>query len=90
MNKLELIDAVAASTDIPKVVAGHALDVAIESITGALRAGDSVVLVGPGAFTVKGHTTRTSHNPQTGRPTKIAAARVPGFKTGKALKDAAS
>jgi hypothetical protein len=37
VNKSELIDAIAASADIPKAVAGRALDAVIESVTGALK-----------------------------------------------------
>ena len=88
MNKSELIDTIAASADIPKAVAGRALDAVIESVTGALKAGDSVVLVGFGTFAVKERAARTGRNPQTGKPIKIAAAKIPGFKAGKALKDA--
>ena len=88
MNKSELIDAIAASADIPKAVAGRALDAVIESVTGALKAGDSVVLVGFGTFAVKERAARTGRNPQTGKPISIAAAKIPGFKAGKALKDA--
>ena len=88
MNKSELIDKVAASADIPKAVAGRALDAVIESITGALAEGDSVVLVGFGTFSVKDRAARTGRNPQTGNPIEIAAAKIPGFKAGKALKDA--
>ena len=88
MNKSELIDAIAASADIPKAAAGRALDAVIESVTGALKAGDSVVLVGFGTFAVKERAARTGRNPQTGNPISIAAAKIPGFKAGKALKDA--
>ncbi|NLY12489.1 MAG: HU family DNA-binding protein [Gammaproteobacteria bacterium] len=88
MNKSELIDKVAASADIPKAVAGRALDAVIESITAALQEGDSVVLVGFGTFSVKDRAARTGRNPQTGNPIEIAAAKIPGFKAGKALKDA--
>ncbi|MFB0963549.1 MAG: HU family DNA-binding protein [Pseudomonas sp.] len=88
MNKSELIDKVAASADIPKAVAGRALDAVIESITTALQEGDSVVLVGFGTFAVKDRAARTGRNPQTGNPIEIAAAKIPGFKAGKALKDA--
>ena len=88
MNKSELIDKVAASADITKAVAGLALDAVIESITGALKEGDSVVLVGFGTFAVKDRAARTGRNPQTGNPIEIAAAKIPGFKAGKALKDA--
>jgi len=87
VNKSELVDAIAQSADIPKAVAGRALDAVIESVTGALKAGDSVVLVGFGTFAVKERAARTGRNPQTGKPINIAAAKIPGFKAGKALKD---
>lgn len=88
MNKSELIDAIAASADIPKATAGRALDAVIESVTEALKTGDSVVLVGFGTFAVKERAARVGRNPQTGEPINIEAAKIPGFKAGKALKDA--
>lgn len=88
MNKSELIDAVAASADLSKASAGRALDAALEAVTGALVKGDSVALVGFGTFSVKERAARTGRNPQTGNPIEIAAATVPSFKAGKALKDA--
>ncbi len=88
MNKSELIDAIAASADIPKAAAGRALDAVIESVTGALKAGDSVVLVGFGTFSVTDRPARTGRNPQTGKALQIAAAKKPGFKAGQALKEA--
>lgn len=88
MNKSELIDAIAASAEIPKASAGRALDAVIASITGALKEGDSVALIGFGTFDVKERAARTGRNPQTGQPIEIKASRVPSFKAGKALKDA--
>lgn len=88
MNKQELIDAIAESADLPKASAVRALDAVIDAITETLKKGDSVSLVGFGAFTVKDRPARTGRNPQTGAAIDIAAARVPGFKAGKALKDA--
>jgi DNA-binding protein HU-beta len=88
VNKSELIDAIAASADLSKASAGRALDAALEAITGALKADDSVALVGFGTFSVKQRAARTGRNPQTGNPIQIAAATVPAFKAGKALKDA--
>mgnify|MGYP001156089660 CR=1 FL=1 len=88
MNKSELIDAIAASADLSKASAGRALDAALDAITGALKDGDSVALVGFGTFSVKARAARTGRNPQTGNPIEIKAANVPGFKAGKALKDA--
>ena len=88
MNKAELIDSIAASTDIPKAAAGRALDAVIESVQGALKKGESVALVGFGTFSVKDRAARTGRNPQTGQPIQIAAAKIPNFKAGKSLKDA--
>src|SRR5690625_3431289 len=77
-----------SSADIPKAAAGRALDAMIDSVTGALQKGDQVVLVGFGTFSVKDRAARTGRNPQTGAEIQIAAAKVPSFKAGKALKDA--
>ena len=88
MNKQELIENVAASADITKASAGRALDAMIDSVTDALKEGDSVVLVGFGTFTVRERAARTGRNPQTGAEINISAAKVPAFKAGKALKDA--
>lgn len=60
----------------------------IDSVTDALKKGESVVLVGFGTFTVRNRAARTGRNPQTGAEIQISAARVPAFKAGKALKDA--
>ena len=88
MNKSELIDAIASEADISKASAGRALDSMLTSITGALSNGDSVSLVGFGTFSVKQRAARTGRNPQTGATIQIKAATVPGFKAGKALKEA--
>jgi DNA-binding protein HU-beta len=88
VNKQELIENIAESADITKAAAGRALDSMIDSVSGALKEGDSVVLVGFGTFTVRDRAARTGRNPQTGEEIQIAAAKVPAFKAGKALKDA--
>ena len=88
MNKSELIDAIAESADLSKASASRALDAVTETIANSLKSGDQVVLVGFGTFSVKDRAARTGRNPQTGAPIEIAAARIPGFKAGKALKDA--
>mgnify|MGYP000739779786 CR=1 FL=1 len=88
MNKSELIDAIAESADLSKASAGRALDAVVDAITNALKSDDSVSLVGFGTFSVKERAARTGRNPQTGAPIEIAAAKIPSFKAGKALKDA--
>lgn len=88
VNKTELVEAIAASADLPKAAAGRALDAVVDAITNALKNNDQVVLVGFGTFAVKERAARTGRNPQTGNPIEIAAAKIPSFKPGKALKDA--
>ncbi|MCA1769913.1 MAG: HU family DNA-binding protein [Halomonas sp.] len=87
MNKSELIEAIAASADIPKAAAARALDAMVDTVTDSLKKGDSVSLVGFGTFQIKERAARTGRNPQTGQPIEISAAKVPSFKAGKALKD---
>ncbi len=48
----------------------------------------SVSLVGFGTFSVKARAARMGRNPRTGEAIQIKASNVPGFKAGKALKDA--
>ena len=88
MNKAELIDAVATNADLSKAAAGRALDATLEAITKALKKKDTVTLVGFGTFLVRKRSARIGRNPKTGEEIKIKASRVPGFKAGKALKDA--
>ena len=88
MNKAKLIDAVAEASDISKAAATRAVDAVIDNISGALKKDEQVTLVGFGTFTVRDRAARTGRNPQTGEAIQIKASRVPGFKPGKALKDA--
>lgn len=88
MNKSELIDAVATGADISKADAGRAVDAVVNTVSGALKSGDSVTLVGFGTFLVRDRAARTGRNPKTGAVLQIAASKVPAFKAGKALKDA--
>ena len=60
----------------------------IGAITKALKGGKQVSLVGFGTFAVKKRAARTGRNPRTGEAIQIRASKVPGFRAGKALKDA--
>jgi DNA-binding protein HU-beta len=88
LTKQELIDSIAESADISKASAARALDGMVGSITDALKAGDSLTLVGFGTFSVRKREARAGRNPKTGEAIQIKAANVPAFKAGKALKDA--
>jgi DNA-binding protein HU-beta len=88
MNKGELIEAVAAAADLTKADAGKAVEAFIDTVSRALRKGEQVSIVGFGSFQVKSRAARDGRNPKTGATIHIPASRVPGFKAGKALKDA--
>ena len=88
MNKSELVAKIAEGADISKASAGRTLDSLIGAITEELASGGDVALVGFGTFKVSDRAARVGRNPQTGAEIQIAAAKVPGFKAGKGLKDA--
>ncbi|NVK31113.1 MAG: HU family DNA-binding protein [Gammaproteobacteria bacterium] len=88
MNKSELIDAVAQQAGLTKSDAQKAIDAVVDSITGALKKGDQVTLVGFGTFLTRHREARSGRNPQSGETIQIKASNVPSFKAGKALKDA--
>ncbi|WP_166239346.1 HU family DNA-binding protein [Paenibacillus turpanensis] len=87
MNKTDLINKVAESTDLAKKDVTKVVDAVFESISEALQSGDKVQLVGFGNFEVRERSARKGRNPQTGEEIEIPASKVPAFKPGKALKD---
>jgi DNA-binding protein HU-beta len=86
MNKEDIINEVAKTT-CSKAEAGKALNAFLGAVKKALKKGDKVTLVGFGTFSVAKRSARTGRNPQTGKPIKIAAKKVPKFTAGKALKE---
>ena len=88
MNKSELIDAVASATELSRADATRATDAVLDSIISTLSKGDQVTLVGFGTFSVRARAARAGRNPQTGETIQIKASNSPGFKAGKAFKDA--
>ena len=87
MNKGELIDAIAAESEISKTDAKKALDGFINVTSKALKKGDKITLVGFGTFSVTKRAARTGRNPQTGKEIKIAAKNVAKFKAGSELSE---
>lgn len=88
MTKADLVNAIAEQAGLSKADSEKALKAFIGAVTKALKAGEKVSLVGFGTFSVGQRAARTGKNPQTGAKIKIAAAKTPKFKAGKALKDA--
>ena len=88
MTKADLVNAIAEQAGLSKADSEKALKAFTGAVTNALKAGEKVSLVGFGTFSVGLRAARTGKNPQTGAKIKIAAAKSPKFKAGKALKDA--
>ncbi|MDP9108231.1 MAG: HU family DNA-binding protein [Pseudomonadota bacterium] len=88
MNKTELIDAIATDCDVSKAVAQRALESVLSNVIDAVVKGDTVQLIGFGAFGAGSRAARTGRNPRTGEEIKIAAAKTVKFSAGKAFKDA--
>ncbi|MBF1433904.1 HU family DNA-binding protein [Hoylesella nanceiensis] len=88
MNKTELVDRIAAGSDLSKAAAKKALDATTEAIKAALVAGDKVQLVGFGTFSVNERPARQGINPATKQKINIPAKKVAKFKAGAELNDA--
>ncbi len=88
MNKNDLVSAVSNSAGLSKADATKAVESVFDRITGQLRVGNEVRLIGFGTFSVADRKATTGRNPQTGAPIYIPARRQAKFKAGKALKAA--
>ena len=88
MNKNELVEAIALSTEITKTDVDKVVTSLTEVITDELEKGDSVSLKGFGTFEVRSRSERTGRNPRTGETLVIPASKLPAFKVSSALKKA--
>ena len=88
MNKADIIEHIATSAEVSKSAAERAVDALVGAVKTSLKKDQMVTLVGFGTFYVGKRQARAGRNPRTGETLKIAAARVPKFRAGKALKDA--
>jgi len=88
VNKNDLVAAVADDAGLSKADAAKAVDSVFDTITGSLKSGEEVRLVGFGTFAVTRRAASTGRNPRTGEAIQIKASNQPKFKAGKGLKDA--
>jgi DNA-binding protein HU-beta len=88
MNKQDLIAQIAADTGATKISAAAAVESLLQSITGALKKGDAITVVGFGTFKTTLRRARVAKNPRTGDAIKIPKRRVVRFTAGKSLKSA--
>jgi DNA-binding protein HU-beta len=87
MNRNNLIDQIAASTERSKAEAGQALDAVLTAVAEALGKGEKVDLRGFGSFQVSGKKERSGRNPRTGETIAIPARKVAVFKPSKELPE---
>jgi len=86
MNKTELIAKIAEGAGLSKVDAKKALEATLDAITGAVKAGDKVALIGFGTFSVSERAARKGINVLTKKTINIPAKKVVKFKAGADLK----
>lgn len=87
MNKGDMVTAMAQAAKISKTDAEKTLNSMIAAVTGALKKGDSVTLVGFGTFSTSKRAARQGMNPRTKKKMTIPAKKVAKFKAGKKLND---
>jgi integration host factor subunit beta len=87
MTKSELIDAMAARTELTKARAELVVNCVFDAMTEALQRGEGIEIRGFGSFTVRPYKPYSGRNPRTGAPVPVPAKRLPFFKVGKELKE---
>lgn len=87
MNKMDLIAAVADETELPRTKATEAVDAVFAAISGALKKGEEVRLIGFGTFAAATRKASTGRNPRTGEEMQIPESTTVRFKVGKQLKE---
>ena len=88
MNKVELVNTLAAKTGQTKRTSEEMLDAILDTIKDTVSDGDKVTLVGFGTFAMSERSARRGRNPRTGDTIDIPAKKVPRFVPGKDFKDA--
>nr|WP_315595583.1 HU family DNA-binding protein [uncultured Cupriavidus sp.] len=89
MTKSELIDAIANGVEgLSKTKAEQALNATLNAIMDAVAKGDTLTLVGFGAFSKGERGERTARNPRTGEEIRVEAAKTVKFKAGQRFKAA--
>ena len=86
MNKSEMIDAIAARSELSKAASAKALDAVIETIVESVTHGETVTLVGFGSFKASARAAREGKNPKTGAKILIPETTVPKFAAGATFK----
>ena len=87
MNRVELINAIAAETGVTKKDIDSVIKSFTNVVSDTLQKKDKVQLIGFGTFETSEREARTGRNPATGEDMQIAASTQVKFKAGTALKE---
>ena len=88
MNRVELIEHLAARHELSKAESGRILQTLLDAVVGAVKKGGTVALPGFGSFKPHARAARNGVNPSTGAKIRIAAVKLPKFTPGAAFKAA--
>ena len=88
MSRTDLVNVVAAKTELKKKDVELCIGAALDAIIEALKSEDKVQLIGFGTFEVKATAEREGRNPKTGEAITIPAGKKAVFSPSKAMKDA--
>jgi DNA-binding protein HU-beta len=84
--KLDIVNAVVASTSVTRTKAEQAVETVFESLKNALGQGRRIELRRFGVFNVKPRKTGIGRNPRTGEEVNIPPGKAVRFKPGKELQ----
>jgi nucleoid DNA-binding protein len=88
ITKAQFVERVASKSGLSRKDASAAVDAFLASIEESLKQGEAVTFTGFGKFSAQQRNERQGVNPRTGEKVTIAAATVPKFSAGSALKNA--
>ena len=86
MNKADLVNLVAARTELTKTDVALVVDAAIETIVDSVVDDKKVSILGFGSFEPRDRSARQGLNPKTGEKIKIKGKNVVSFKPSKNLQ----
>jgi DNA-binding protein HU-beta len=87
MTKSQLVSKLAGGSGMSRKQVDALLNDLVDTVTGAVRKGESVKIPGLGIFRLRKMKARVGRNPQTGEAIKIPARKKVGFAVAKAFKE---
>ncbi|MDD5009905.1 MAG: integration host factor subunit beta [Syntrophorhabdaceae bacterium] len=87
MNKMDIINKLAADINVNQKIAKIAVDTIIDSVKKAIINNERVEIRGFGSFTLREYKAYKGRNPKSGEMVNVEPKRLPYFKVGKELKE---